>query len=130
MVGDTVSVHGEVFPPFTHYLELFGYQNAIIGLVKIKLKSRQFWKDSRMQAHRPGRAGKARVDAVLISSSAFVQARDLYHLRCITNWLSHMSAGLRKQLRLRVYLCIHTPVEKLAGSPRTMADTEQWESIR
>ena len=32
-VADSVSVHGEVFPPFTHYLELFGYQQALMGLV-------------------------------------------------------------------------------------------------
>ena len=31
-----ISVHGEVFSPFTHYLELIGYQNAIIGLVRNK----------------------------------------------------------------------------------------------
>lgn len=37
-VRDEVSVHGEVFSPFTHYLELFGYQNAIMGLVKDKAK--------------------------------------------------------------------------------------------
>jgi hypothetical protein len=34
MVGDEVSVHGEVFSPFTHYLELFGYQEALMGLIK------------------------------------------------------------------------------------------------
>ena len=28
-VGDDVSVHGEVFSPFTHYMELFGYENAL-----------------------------------------------------------------------------------------------------
>ena len=34
MVGDEVSVHGEVFSPFTHYLELFGYESPddIAGL--------------------------------------------------------------------------------------------------
>ncbi|MBN1584624.1 MAG: hypothetical protein JXA89_28210 [Anaerolineae bacterium] len=32
-VGDSVSVHGEVFSPFTHYMELFGYQEALLGLV-------------------------------------------------------------------------------------------------
>lgn len=31
--GDTISVHGEVFSPFTHFLELFGYQEAMLALV-------------------------------------------------------------------------------------------------
>jgi hypothetical protein len=39
MVGDEVSVHGEVFSPFTHYLELFGYQEALMGLIKDKGKA-------------------------------------------------------------------------------------------
>lgn len=29
-VGDEVSVHGEVFSPLTHYLELFGYEQALV----------------------------------------------------------------------------------------------------
>ena len=32
-VGETVSVHGEVFSPFTHYMELFGYEAGLMGLV-------------------------------------------------------------------------------------------------
>jgi hypothetical protein len=32
-VGDEVSIHGEVFSPFTHYMELFGYEPALTGLV-------------------------------------------------------------------------------------------------
>ena len=39
MVGDEVSVHGEVFSPFTHYLELFGYEQALMGLIKDKAKA-------------------------------------------------------------------------------------------
>ncbi len=31
--GDEVSIHGEVFSPFTHLMELFGYQEALMGLV-------------------------------------------------------------------------------------------------
>lgn len=30
--GGSVSVHGEVFSPFTHFMELFGYQEALMGL--------------------------------------------------------------------------------------------------
>jgi hypothetical protein len=32
-VGAEVSIHGEVFSPFTHYLELFGYENALMSLI-------------------------------------------------------------------------------------------------
>ena len=39
MVGDEVAVHGEVFSPFTHYLELFGYQEALMGLIKDRGKA-------------------------------------------------------------------------------------------
>ena len=32
-VGDEVSVHEEVFSPFTHLMELFGYEEALMGLM-------------------------------------------------------------------------------------------------
>jgi hypothetical protein len=32
-VGDTVSVHGETFSPFTHFMELFGYEEALVNLL-------------------------------------------------------------------------------------------------
>jgi uroporphyrinogen decarboxylase len=31
-VREEVAVHGEVFSPFTHFMELFGYEQALIGL--------------------------------------------------------------------------------------------------
>ena len=34
IVGDQVSVHGEVFSPFTHYMELFGYEQALVSLLR------------------------------------------------------------------------------------------------
>jgi hypothetical protein len=69
-VGDTVSVHGEVFSPFTHYLELFGYQNAIIGLVKDKGKVKAVL-DRLTDATIAWAVAQAHhgVDAVLISSA-------------------------------------------------------------
>ena len=69
-VGDTVSVHGEVFSPFTHYLELFGYQNAIIGLVKDKGKVKAVL-ERLTDASIAWALGQIRhgVDAVLISSA-------------------------------------------------------------
>jgi uroporphyrinogen-III decarboxylase len=33
-VGDEVSVHGEVFSPLTHYLELFGYEKALTTFIE------------------------------------------------------------------------------------------------
>ncbi len=32
-VGDDVSIHGEVFSPFTHLMELIGYELALMGLL-------------------------------------------------------------------------------------------------
>lgn len=69
-VGDTVSVHGEVFSPFTHYLELFGYQDAIIGMVKDKAKVKAVL-ERLTDATIAWAVAQARhgVDAVLISSA-------------------------------------------------------------
>lgn len=67
--GD-VSVHGEVFSPFTHYLELFGYQNAIIGLVKNKEKVKAVLERLTDAAIAWGVAqARHGVDAVLVSSA-------------------------------------------------------------
>jgi uroporphyrinogen-III decarboxylase len=65
-----VSVHGEVFSPFTHYLELIGYQNAIIGLVKNKEKVKALL-ERLTDAVIAWAVAQARhgVDAVLISSA-------------------------------------------------------------
>ena len=65
-----VSVHGEVFSPFTHYLELIGYQNAIIGLVKNKEKVKAVL-ERLADASIAWAVAQAKrgVDAVLISSA-------------------------------------------------------------
>ena len=65
-----ISVHGEVFSPFTHYLELIGYQNAIIGLVKNKEKVKALL-DRLTDASIAWAVAQAKrgVDAVLISSA-------------------------------------------------------------
>ncbi len=69
-VGDTISIHGEVFSPFTQYLELFGYQNALIGLLedngKVKAVMERLTDASIAWAVAQARHG---VDAVLISSA-------------------------------------------------------------
>lgn len=33
-VGETLSVHGEIFSPFTQFMELLGYENAMMALVE------------------------------------------------------------------------------------------------
>ncbi len=69
-VGDTVSVHGEVFSPFTHFLELFGYQDSLLALMTDSVKAEAILDrlaDSTIAwAKAQARHG---VDAVLISSA-------------------------------------------------------------
>lgn len=69
-VGDSVSVHGEVFSPFTHFLELFGYQNAILSLVSDKSKVKAFL-ERLTEASITWAIAQAKfgVDALLISSA-------------------------------------------------------------
>ena len=69
-VGDTVSVHGEVFSPFTHLMELFGYENALMGLVTDASKARALL-DRLTEASVTWASAQAQrgVDAVLISSA-------------------------------------------------------------
>jgi uroporphyrinogen-III decarboxylase len=69
-VGDTVSIHGEVFSPFTHFLELFGYQNALMALVMNPPKAEAILDRLADATIAWGRAQAQReVDAVLISSA-------------------------------------------------------------
>ncbi len=71
-VGDTVSVHGEVFSPLTHYMELFGYEHALVTFLmdpgKVHALLDRLTVASITWAVAQARHG---VDAVLISS-AFV----------------------------------------------------------
>ncbi len=81
-VGGTVSIHGEVFSPFTHYMELFGYEEALIGLITDPSKAHALL-DRLAAASVAWGAAQARrgVDAVLISSAfaggSFI-SQDLY----------------------------------------------------
>ena len=71
-VGDTVSVHGEVFSPFTHFMELFGYQNSLVALALDSGRAEAILERLSEATIAWGRAQAERgVDAVLISS-AFV----------------------------------------------------------
>jgi hypothetical protein len=65
-----VSVSGEVFSPFTHFMELFGYENALMALIddaaKVHALMQRLTQTSVAWAVAQARAG---VDAVLISSA-------------------------------------------------------------
>ncbi|MCC7354747.1 MAG: uroporphyrinogen decarboxylase family protein [Anaerolineae bacterium] len=69
-VGHTVSIHGEVFSPFTHYMELFGYERALITLIEDPEKAEAIL-DRLTEASVAWAVAQARsgVDAVLISSA-------------------------------------------------------------
>jgi uroporphyrinogen decarboxylase len=69
-VGEEISIHGEVFSPFTHFMEALGYEQALMSLVADRAKSHalldRFTKASVTWAAAQARHG---VDAVLISSA-------------------------------------------------------------
>ena len=69
-VGDTVSIHGEVFSPFTHFMELLGYEQALAALMEDAAKARALL-DRLTEASVAWAVAQAKrgVDAVLISSA-------------------------------------------------------------
>lgn len=69
-VGGAISVHGETFSPFTHFMELFGYQNALMGMVTDPDKAHAVlnWLVGVSAEWGKALAGRG-VDAVLISSA-------------------------------------------------------------
>ena len=69
-VGDEVSIHGEVFSPFTHLMELFGYEEALMGVITDPFKAHALLDRLTTAAVAWGAAQARRgVDAVLISSA-------------------------------------------------------------
>ncbi|GAB4572340.1 MAG: hypothetical protein Kow0077_11460 [Anaerolineae bacterium] len=69
-VGDTISIHGEIFSPFTHLMELFGYQNALMLLIMDAGRAAAILERLVEPAIVWGLAQAAEgVDAVLISSA-------------------------------------------------------------
>ncbi len=69
-VGETISVHGEVYSPFTHFMELFGYQEALTGLALDPDKAEVILNRLTEATITWGKAQAGRgVDAVLISSA-------------------------------------------------------------
>lgn len=69
-VGDRLSVHSELFSPFTQLMELFGYQQALMYLLdepdRVKAILRAYTQGAADLGVRQARRG---VDAVLISSA-------------------------------------------------------------
>jgi uroporphyrinogen-III decarboxylase len=79
-VGDAVSVHGEVFSPFTHYMELFNYEEALIGLLNDPGKAIEILRGLSGATIAWANAQASRgVDAILVSSafagSGFISPR-------------------------------------------------------
>ena len=70
LAGNDVAIHGEVFSPFTHFLELFGYEAALLALLADPAKALALL-DRLTGASVAWATAQARhgVDAVLISSA-------------------------------------------------------------
>jgi uroporphyrinogen-III decarboxylase len=68
--GPNVSIHAEVFSPLTHFMELFGYQDALIGLVTDPIKAHAML-DRLTEASIAFALAEVRcgIDALLISSA-------------------------------------------------------------
>jgi hypothetical protein len=68
--GPKVSIHAEVFSPFTHFMELFGYKEALIALITDKDKSHAFLdRLSEIGVAWAGALTNEGADAILISSA-------------------------------------------------------------
>ncbi|MEN8186920.1 MAG: uroporphyrinogen decarboxylase family protein [Bacteroidota bacterium] len=81
-VGDEISVHAEIFSPFSQFLELLNYENALMALLDDPDKSHACLKNLTKGAIELGiSAAKEGADAILISSafagSGFI-SRDNY----------------------------------------------------
>jgi uroporphyrinogen-III decarboxylase len=69
-VGEELSVHGEIFSPFTQLMELFGYQQALMYLIDEPDRCRAILAAYALGAADLGaRQARCGVDAVLISSA-------------------------------------------------------------
>jgi uroporphyrinogen decarboxylase len=69
-VGETISVHGEVFSPFTQFVELVGYENALLSLLSDPDKADALLDRLSLASITWGVAqAEHGVDAVLISSA-------------------------------------------------------------
>jgi uroporphyrinogen-III decarboxylase len=65
-----VSVHVEVFSPFTHLMELFGYEQALMALVDVPKRCHEALAlFTKMVLAQVRRYGECRPDAILVSSA-------------------------------------------------------------
>lgn len=69
-VGNETSVHGELYSPFTHYVELLGYEEALMSLLIDPEKAHKIMKYmTELTVKQALNIGNQDVDAVLISSA-------------------------------------------------------------
>lgn len=105
-VGDDISIHGEVFSPFSQLMDLLDYQNALLALVDdpVKVKSCLAALVEGSVALGCGLA-RAGAQAVLISS-AFAGAGFLsrrHYMEFVLPYESAVVAGIRGQAGIPVY---------------------------
>ncbi len=82
LVGSETAVHGEIYSPFTHYIELLGYENALMSLLTDPVRAHRILEFlTGVVVSHASAVGSHGVDAVLISS-AFAGgpflSRDMY----------------------------------------------------
>jgi hypothetical protein len=69
-LGDTVSVHVEVFSPWTHLMELFGYENALLAVLDVPATCHRLLETLTRMAQAQIRCyARHQPDALLISSA-------------------------------------------------------------
>ncbi|MDA3939750.1 MAG: hypothetical protein PF693_10620 [Spirochaetia bacterium] len=69
-VGKDVSIHGEIYSPFTHFIELLGYENALMSLLIDPDRAHIILEYlSKIVVAHAAATGNHGVDAVLISSA-------------------------------------------------------------
>jgi hypothetical protein len=104
-----VAIHGEVFSPFTHYMELVGYQSALINLLLDSTKAHAIL-DRLTTASITWAVGQARrgVDAVLISSAFAggpLLSPDLYREFVLPYESRVVEATKREGVRVYTHTC-------------------------
>jgi uroporphyrinogen-III decarboxylase len=114
-VGEQLSVHGEIFSPFTQLLELFGYEQALMYLIDEPDKCRAILAAYAQGAADLGaRQARRGVDAVLISSAfaggGFISPRQYRHfvLPYEAEVVGRLLAGLA-EVKVTATFCLKGP---------------------
>lgn len=105
-VGRDISVHGEIFSPFSQFMELLNYSNGLMALLEDPVKCEASLDQLALGAIALGREQAARgVDAILISSafagSGFI-SREQYR-RFVLPYEKKVIAGIREEFKIPVY---------------------------